>query len=155
MTLPPGFWSSLKVAATGPFGLTGYLVAALVTCLIVFRWNRLRLITKALAKVPAGDRAALLAREYGVTPRSGLSAEQWIRARKHQYATVLIVALILAAAVVCIVALLNASPNHVSGPARAIGKGNAAVTGDGNQVIINPPQEEKQNLRDKSPDKKR
>lgn len=155
MTIPSGFYSALQVAAKGPYGLAAYLILALVICFLRFRGKRLDGISKVISKIPTADRAALLAREYGVTPRSGVSAEQWIRQRKQLLIAILIGFIIFVAGVIVIVALLNPSPNHISGPATAVGTGSTAVTGDGNQIVITPPQEEKQKLRDETPDKKR
>jgi hypothetical protein len=69
--------------------------------------------------VPEKDRAALLAKEYNTTPRKGLSAEQWIRSRKHLLLFLTFVALVVAIAVVTVTAMLTPS----------MGAQSSAVTG--------------------------
>jgi len=58
-----------------------------------------------ITQVPPQERAALLAKEYNVLPRSGLSAEQWIRSRKHTLFFLGFLLLLIAGVVLATVAL--------------------------------------------------
>jgi len=133
--VPPEFLSGIKTAATSPYALIAYICALVAWVYVTIAQHRLKGISKVISKVPEKDRAALLAREYSTFPRMGLSAEQWIRSRKHLLLAYAVFALIIAAAVVTVTAILTPrQPHSLSGPASTTGPQSPAITGNGNQV---------------------
>ena len=133
--MPPEFFSGIKSAATSPYALIAYICALAAWVWITIAQYRLKRISAIIAKVPEKERAALLAREYSTFPRTGLSAEQWIRSRKHLLLAYAAFALIIAAAVVAVTFILTPrQPHQVSGPASTTGAQSPAVTGNGNKI---------------------
>lgn len=133
--MPPDFFSGIKSAATSPYALIAYICALAAWVWITIAQYRLKRISAIIAKVPEKERAALLAREYSTSPRTGLSAEQWIRSRKHLLLAYAVFALIVAAGVVAVTAILTPrQPHQASGPASTTGAQSPAVTGNGNQI---------------------
>ena len=57
---------------------------------------RLRHISSVIDKIPENQRAALLAREYSIFPKSGLSAEQWLRSQRQRLVFLAVLALLIA-----------------------------------------------------------
>jgi len=138
--VPPEFFSGIKTAATSPYALIAYICAlAAWACVTIARY-RLSRISKIIAQVPEKDRASLLAKEYSTFPRAGLSAEQWIRSRKHLLLGYAVFILIIAAAVVAVTAILapRQPPHQVSGQASTTGAQSPAVIGNGNQITYGP-----------------
>jgi len=103
--MPQGFISGLKTAATSPYAFVAYLCLLSAWAFVVVAQQRLRRIAKVIGQVPPKDRAALLAKEYNVFPRSGLSAEQWIRSRRHTLLFYAFLSLVIAALALATVAL--------------------------------------------------
>ena len=133
--MPQEFFSSIKAAATSPYALIAYICALGAWVWTTIAQYRLKRISGIIAKVPEKERTALLAREYSTYPRTGLSAEQWIRSRKHLLLAYAVFALIVAAAVVAATALLTPrQPHQASGPASTTGAQSPAVTGNGNEI---------------------
>jgi hypothetical protein len=73
------FLKNLPAAATSPYAFVAYLGVVAAWTYITVSQRRL----KAIESLPPAQRAARLKDEYKVLPRSGLSAEQWIRSRRH------------------------------------------------------------------------
>jgi hypothetical protein len=110
--VPPGFFSGIKTAATSPYALIAYICVLAAWVYITIVQYRLKRLSTIIAKVPEHERAALLAREYSTFPRAGLSAEQWIRSRKHQLFAYAVIALIAAATVVAVTAILTSRQSN-------------------------------------------
>jgi hypothetical protein len=116
--VPSEFFSSIKTAATSPYALIAYVCLLAAWVYIATKGFGLRHISKIIMAVPEKDRAALLAKEYNTTPRKGLSAEQWIRSRKHLLLFLAFIALVVALAVVIVTAILTSTRGTPpSGPA--------------------------------------
>lgn len=103
--MPPDFFSGVKTAATSPYALVAYICLLVTYAYVTIARYRLKNISRNIEKVPERDRAALLAREYSTFPRTGLSAEQWVRSRKNMLFFLALIALIVAAAVVGVTAI--------------------------------------------------
>lgn len=101
------FLEALKVVATSPMALVGYLVVAAAWVYVTTTSGRLKQITKAIKDLPERDRLVILKKEYNTTPRNGLSAEEWIRARKQLLWFFAFVTTILALVVLVLTAILR------------------------------------------------
>lgn len=73
---------NIGLAATSPYAFVAYILVVLAWVYVVSSQARLKKIAETLDKLPEEQRADLLAKEYSTFPKSGLSAEQWLRARK-------------------------------------------------------------------------
>lgn len=58
----------------------------------------------ALRGLPPGKRAGILAKEYGLMPKAGLTGEQWIRSRKHSLYLIAFLATLLIALIMFAIA---------------------------------------------------
>ena len=151
--MPQGFFSAIKTAAASPFGVVAFIGLIVAWAYLEIGQYRLKRVSKIIRAVPEQDRAALLAREYSTFPRTGLSAEQWIRSRQYQYRFYAVLAAIVAVTLVTITALWTPrQPRRISGPAHTTGDQSPAITGDGNQVTIGQPNS---TSKEKPPDKSR
>jgi hypothetical protein len=103
--MPSSFISGLKTAASTPYAFVAYVCLLTAWVYVGIAQQRLKHISKAIGQVPQKDRAALLAKEYNVLPRSGLSAEQWIRSRKHMLVFLAFLALLVAGVLLIAIAL--------------------------------------------------
>src|SRR5690349_21152371 len=103
--MPPGFFEGLRTAATSPYAFVAYICLILAWAYVAIAQHRLKRVSQVIAQVPREQRASLLAKEYNVLPRSRLSAEQWIRSRKHTLFFLAFLALLLASLVLITVAL--------------------------------------------------
>jgi hypothetical protein len=110
MELLQRFLYSLKIVASSPYALVGYLALVAAWVYIVSASRRLTTIEKLLPQLPKKDRVEILKKEYNTTPRSGLSAEQWIRSRKHSFFFIGFVALLVVCAVMFLAALARLEP---------------------------------------------
>jgi len=122
--MPPGFFSSLKTAALSPYAFVAYVGLILAWAYIALAQHRLKRISKVINAVEPDERGALLAKEYSVFPRAGLSAEEWIRSRKHLLFFWAFLAVIIAVVVLTTIALT----------------GKVAVTDDPKETVIADPQ---------------
>jgi hypothetical protein len=81
----PEFLKALTVAARSPLAMVGYLAALIAWLVLALTTRRASLLYRAISSLPEADRLHAVELEYKVRPRSGLSAEQWIRSRVHLY----------------------------------------------------------------------
>lgn len=117
--MPSGFFSSLKTAGTSPYAFAAYIALICAWVYVVVAQYRLKRISKIIAEVPAEQRAALLAKEYHVLPRSGLSADQWIRSRKHTLFFFAFLSILVAIVVVVVIAL-TVNPRPADDPKETV-----------------------------------
>jgi hypothetical protein len=151
--MPQGFFSVFKTAAESPFGVLVFLSLLVAWAWVTVAQYRLKRISKIILAVPEQNRAALLAREYSTFPRTGLSAEQWIRSRQNQYRFYAVLAVIAALTLIVVTVLSSPKqPKRISGPAHTAGPQSPSITGDGNQVTIGQPNSPSEQ---KPPDKSR
>jgi hypothetical protein len=99
--------SALKTVATSPYAFVAYIVLICVRGYVIVAQSRLKRIAGVIKQVAPKDRARLLENEYRTFPRSGLSAEQWIRARRMNLFFLALVVLVLAATVLATVYILQ------------------------------------------------
>ena len=71
--------------------------------------HRLERIASVIDKVPPDQRPVLLGREYSTFPRSGLSAEQWLRFQRQRLVFYGVLALLIATALLIAIALVEQS----------------------------------------------
>src|SRR6266496_24498 len=103
--MPVSFIDGLKTAATSSYAFVAYVCLVSAWVYVAVAQHRLKQVSKVIAQVPPESRAALLAKEYNVLPRSGLSAEQWMRSRKHTLLFFACLALMIVALLITVVAL--------------------------------------------------
>ena len=103
--MPQSLISGLETAAKSQYAFVAYICLIAAWVYVVVAQSRLKRISKAISLVPAEQRGALLSKEYNVFPRSGLSAEQWIRSRRHTLFFIGFLALVVAALIVIVVAM--------------------------------------------------
>jgi hypothetical protein len=106
---PTQFLNHLKDTAASPFAFVAYLAVVGAWAYIIIARHRLTTIAKTLNALPEDRRAEILLKEYNTTPRKGLSAEQWIRARKHVLILVSFLATLIAALAIAGMALFHPS----------------------------------------------
>jgi uncharacterized integral membrane protein len=95
------FLSQLKVVASSPLALIAYLVLVVGWVIVALAKGRLEVVKN----LPEDQRADVLAKEYSHKPRSGLSAEQWIRSRVHLYIWSAFIATLIATIIIIVTAL--------------------------------------------------
>jgi hypothetical protein len=79
------FLDHLKDVATSPYALIGYTLVVAAWAYVATAQRRLKVVARAIRELPEDDRATVLLKEYNVTPRAGLSAEQWIKSRRDTH----------------------------------------------------------------------
>lgn len=80
------FLNALPHIASSPYALIGYFVLIAAWTVIGLRVRRNRNLLDALEKLPAKQRLQALQAEMGhVVPPAGLTPEQWLKTRTHQY----------------------------------------------------------------------
>ena len=77
---------SISAAATSPLALTAYLAAVLAWFLIASKVKRNKQLLDSLEKLPEKDRLKAFTLEIqGVKLSSGITPDQWLKSRIHQY----------------------------------------------------------------------
>jgi hypothetical protein len=76
---------SLPVVATSSYAFLAYLAVVLAWVIIAWKVRRNRTLLENLEKFPEPDRIKIVRDEMGITLKTGLSPEQWIRTRIHKY----------------------------------------------------------------------
>ena len=99
------FLEALKVTATSPLALIAYLALLVAWVYVLTANRRLKIIARSLKDIPEADRLKILIQEYRTTPRVGLTAEQWIRSRKHQFFFLGVIATLVGAVVIILAAM--------------------------------------------------
>ncbi|MCK1733083.1 hypothetical protein IVA79_03695 [Bradyrhizobium sp. 138] len=77
------FLEALPTAAASPFAFIAYVFLVATFGYLTISQYRLRNIARIITAVPESDRAALLAKEYNTTPTAGMTAQEWIAARRQ------------------------------------------------------------------------
>jgi len=99
------FLDNLKIVASSPYALIGYLALLFSWVYIGVKNYRLKITRGLLSKLPSRDRLEILKKEYNISPRAGLSAEQWIRSQRNGFLFKGFIVLILACLILFIAAL--------------------------------------------------
>jgi hypothetical protein len=77
------FLEALPEAAASSYAFIAYLFLVATFAYLTVSQYRLRNIARIITSVPEHERANLLAREYNTTPASGMTAQEWITARRQ------------------------------------------------------------------------
>lgn len=96
-------------AASSPFSVVAYICVVAAWTYITIAQHRLDKISKQLKHLPESERASILAREYSVLPRKGLSAKQWLRARRELLFFIGFLSILFAVLVVTLTAISHYS----------------------------------------------
>jgi len=105
--VPTSLVSALQTAATSPYAFVAYITLVCVWGYVISAESRLKRIAGVIEQVAPEDRARLLENEYRTFPRSGLSAEQWIRTRRMNLLFLALVVLVLALTAVTTIYILQ------------------------------------------------
>lgn len=108
---PSIFLEHLKDAASSPFAFVAYVCVVAAWLYAATSRHRLNVMAKMIKDLPEHERIKVIEREYGTTPRAGLSAEQWIRARLHALLFLAFLSLLIAAIAVAGIAAVR-NPNE-------------------------------------------
>lgn len=77
---------ALPAAAASPFAFASYVILVVAWVVVAFRVKRNKALLKNLQKLPEHDRLNALRLEmHGVELKEGISPEQWIRSKTHNY----------------------------------------------------------------------
>jgi len=80
------FLSALQTAASNPLAYAAYLATVIAWFLIAWKVNRHRALLKRLDLLPEKDRLPAITLEMGaIQVKDGISPEQWLRSRIHNY----------------------------------------------------------------------
>jgi len=105
----------LKDVGSSPYAFAAYIAVVAAWVYTTVARYRLGKIAKLLKDVPPQHRAKVIEKEYSTLPRSGLSAEQWIKSRQHVLLFVAFLSLLLCLTIIVIIAL-SLSAKLGSGP---------------------------------------
>jgi hypothetical protein len=83
-TLKP-FVDALSSIKGDPLTLVAYVICVAAWVVVSLQSRKASKLFKTVRNLPEKDRLAAISLEYRTSPRAGLSAEQWIRSRKHLY----------------------------------------------------------------------
>lgn len=99
------FLRALPDAATSPYAFAAYVFLVFSNFVIAWRVRRNKNLLDAIEKLPEDKRLKALELEMGnVHPKHGLTAEQWLRSKIHQYYFMAFIALAICGTIVLVVA---------------------------------------------------
>lgn len=101
----PDFLSHLKEVASSPYAFVAYICVVAAWLYSAIARNRLKHVSKIIKEIPEKDRRDVILREYNTNPRAGLSAEQWIRARRDILFFVSFLSTLIAALLIVVIAV--------------------------------------------------
>jgi hypothetical protein len=113
MAMLTALLEALPQAATSSYALIAYLCLVAALVYITIEQRRLKTIARIIKDIPAKERAALIAKEYSTVPRAGVSAEDWIRAKKINLIFSAFIALLIAGLVVVAIAFKSSEVWHI------------------------------------------
>jgi hypothetical protein len=100
------FLSQLRSVGTSPYAFAAYIAVVAAWVYTTSARHRLNKVAQVLKDLPPKDRIKLIEQEYRTSPRKGLSAEQWIRSRRHTLLLVAFLSVLICATVVVIIAFV-------------------------------------------------
>ncbi len=100
------FLDNLQDVAGSPYAFVAYIAVLLAWVYTTVARHRLGKIAGALKDLPENDRSKVLLKEYSTSPREGLSAEDWIRSRRHMMVFLAFLSLMICVTLVLIIALV-------------------------------------------------
>ena len=99
---------ALPSAATNSYSFVAYIVLVIAIFLISWKVKRNKNLLDSLEKIPKNQRLDALRAEMGnISPAHGLTAEQWLRSRIHNYYFIAAIAIIICITIVLIIAFFN------------------------------------------------
>lgn len=101
--------SALPQAAASPYALVAYVFLIASSTVLTWRVKRNKNLLQNLEKIPEEQRAEVLIKEMGSVQPSGISEEQWIKHKIHQYYLMAFLALIVCSTVVVVVAYTDSN----------------------------------------------
>ena len=101
----------LREVASSPYAFVAYVAVVAAWAYVATAQYRLRTISKIIGNLPEGERAKILLKEYNTLPRSGLTAEQWIRSRRQMLFFLAFLALLVCTTIL-IVITVSTVPSH-------------------------------------------
>jgi hypothetical protein len=128
------FLNALSQIKGDPLTLVGYVVLVAAWVAIAISSKKARALFRTIKNLPEEDRLKALSLEYRTSPKSGLSAEQWIRSRLHLYLFSGFAITILLLFALGISAITYAH-DHRSAKAPCTSSGSNATHGDNSPVI--------------------
>jgi hypothetical protein len=114
------FLEQLKVVATSPYALIGYIALVLVFALTITKAIRIKAVTRSLTSIPESDRKSVLENEYGVRLKEGMSATHFLRAQRNTYLFYAFLAVVITCLIISITALLRAQPTMMDSKSEAV-----------------------------------
>jgi hypothetical protein len=78
----PDFLAHLKETASSPFAFVAYVCVVAAWVYVVVARHRLNTVAGIINALPEERRTDVILQEYKTTPKAGLTADQWIRARR-------------------------------------------------------------------------
>ena len=109
------FLRSIPAAASSPYALAAYAIAAVLFLFAGARLRVAKLILKEVRSVPSHERRRTIEIATGTVLPEHISAEQWIRHNRLRWSFLLLASLLIAALAVVIIALLNPSAGPRTG----------------------------------------
>jgi len=102
-----GFLNNLSHVGGSPYAFAAYIAVVAAWVYATVARHRLSKIGDLLKDLPPKDRTQLILREYSSAPRSGLSAEQWIKSRQHLLLFLAFLSLVVCLTLIVIIALVG------------------------------------------------
>ncbi|WP_406228884.1 ETEC_3214 domain-containing protein [Pseudomonas siliginis] len=103
-------FGALPDAATSPYAFVAYVLLVATSAAIAWRVKRNKNLLSTLEKIPVEQRAELVAREMGAPLPPGLTAEQWIEYKIHQYYLLSFLSVLICGTVIFAIAYSNPKP---------------------------------------------
>lgn len=120
--MPENFLTELKTVAGSPLAFVAYLAVLAAWVFAVHHGSKLARLGTFLKEIPEADRSSLIARELSITPRAGLTAEQWLAYQTRKHLLIAFLATVVALVAIAVVALTKASgipaPTDPANPVR-------------------------------------
>jgi hypothetical protein len=102
----------IQDGASSPYAILAYIsIVGAWLYISVIRF-RLHTVAKVLKDIPEKDRAKIILKEYNTTPKKGLSAEQWIRARDRMLLFVGFLATLIALLIAFLAVFVDVKRTH-------------------------------------------
>jgi hypothetical protein len=102
-------FAALRQVAGSPLALLGYALLLASWTYVALARHRLNRVASIISKIPEAQGAQILERAYSTFPKSGLSAEQWLRSQRQGLIFFGLLAALIAAAVLVGIALVEES----------------------------------------------
>jgi hypothetical protein len=110
---------AIPIAATSPYALMAYLIAAVVFTVGGIRLRMARLLLEKIESVPRGERRRAMEISTGTVLPDSISPEQWIRNNRIRWKFLIAITTILVSAVVIVIALSRPRDSQDSVPSDA------------------------------------